>query len=184
MTSFLGVPVTVRGEVFGNLYLTDKRDGSPFTELDQELTVALAAAAGVAIDNARLVQRTREIDIAHERERIARYRRQLAAYGLALERIVGEPVVGGVLVHCRTDGPAEEIPLTAAAGIPEAFLTAFDALVLQMGLGMRGKNHLNPASRQRGGPSGSRRPLYRQHRSIADSFTCTILGRLGSRKRT
>ena len=46
-------------------------------------------------------------------ERIARYRRQLAAYGLALERIVGEPVVGGVLVHCRTDGPAEEIPLTA-----------------------------------------------------------------------
>jgi ATP-dependent helicase/nuclease subunit A len=48
---------------------------------------------------------------AHRAERIARYRRQLAAYGLALESILGEPVVGGVLVHCRADGPAEEIPL-------------------------------------------------------------------------
>ena len=48
---------------------------------------------------------------AHRADRIARYRRQLAAYGLALERVLGEPVVGGVLVHCRTAGPAEEIPL-------------------------------------------------------------------------
>lgn len=53
MDSFLGVPVRVRDEVFGNLYLTE-REGGPFTAEDQELIVALAATAGVAIDHARL----------------------------------------------------------------------------------------------------------------------------------
>lgn len=52
MHSFLGVPVTVRGEVFGNLYLTNQREGE-FTDEDLELISALAAAAGAAIDNAR-----------------------------------------------------------------------------------------------------------------------------------
>ncbi|MGH8869877.1 MAG: GAF domain-containing protein [Actinomycetes bacterium] len=56
MTSFLGVPVRVRGEVFGNLYLTEKRNGSDFTDEDVDLVVALAAAAGVAIENARLYE--------------------------------------------------------------------------------------------------------------------------------
>ena len=54
MTSFLGVPVRVRDRVYGNLYLTEKANGSPFSSEDEELLGALAAAAGVAIDNARL----------------------------------------------------------------------------------------------------------------------------------
>jgi GAF domain-containing protein len=54
MTSFLGVPIRVRDHVFGNLYLCDKADGDVFTDIDEEMTVALAAAAGVAIENARL----------------------------------------------------------------------------------------------------------------------------------
>ncbi len=54
MHTFLGVPIRVRGEVFGNLYLTEKLDGSRFTEVDEQVVVALAAAAGVAIENARL----------------------------------------------------------------------------------------------------------------------------------
>jgi signal transduction histidine kinase len=54
MTSFLGVPIRIRDEVYGNLYLTDKRDGSPFDEEDETLVTALSAAAGVAIENARL----------------------------------------------------------------------------------------------------------------------------------
>jgi signal transduction histidine kinase len=54
MRSFLGVPVRIRDEVFGNLYLTEKRGGDTFTEEDEEVVVALATAAGVAIDNARL----------------------------------------------------------------------------------------------------------------------------------
>ncbi|MFH8250182.1 GAF domain-containing protein [Microbacterium sp. B2969] len=53
MHSFLGVPVRVRGEVFGNLYLSNRRNGE-FTEEDEQLLSALAATAGFAIDNARL----------------------------------------------------------------------------------------------------------------------------------
>jgi signal transduction histidine kinase len=57
MRSFLGVPVCVGDSVFGNLYLTEKRSGGPFTEADTEVTQALAAVAGLAIENARLLER-------------------------------------------------------------------------------------------------------------------------------
>ncbi|MDP3892513.1 GAF domain-containing protein, partial [Nocardioides sp.] len=50
---FLGVRVRVRGTVFGNLYLTEKVDGSEFTEDDEALVEALATAAGYVIENAR-----------------------------------------------------------------------------------------------------------------------------------
>ena len=60
MRSFLGVPVRVRDEVYGNLYLTNKRDGGEFTEDDEAvLRRARQAAAGVAVDNARLYQAAR-----------------------------------------------------------------------------------------------------------------------------
>lgn len=54
MSSFLGVPVRIRDRVFGNLYLTEKVGGGDFTEQDEAIVVALAAAAGVAIENASL----------------------------------------------------------------------------------------------------------------------------------
>ncbi|MCU1677777.1 MAG: hypothetical protein JWM93_2535, partial [Frankiales bacterium] len=56
MKTFLGVPVVVRGEAFGNLYLTEKNGGGPFTEADQNIVLALAAAAGLAVQNARLYE--------------------------------------------------------------------------------------------------------------------------------
>ena len=56
MRTFLGVPVRIRGEVYGNLYLTEKASGQPFSEDDEVLVQALAAAAGIAIDNARLYE--------------------------------------------------------------------------------------------------------------------------------
>jgi len=59
MGSFLGVPVRVRDEVFGNLYLTNKRDGGEFTEDDEAVLVALGAAAGVAVENGRLYEAAR-----------------------------------------------------------------------------------------------------------------------------
>lgn len=59
MHGFLGVPVRCRGEVFGNLYLAEREDGSDFTSDDEELVVALAASAGVAIENARLYEESR-----------------------------------------------------------------------------------------------------------------------------
>jgi diguanylate cyclase (GGDEF)-like protein len=54
MTSMVGVPIKVRGEVYGHLYLTDKFGGRPFDEEDMDLAEALALAAGIAIENARL----------------------------------------------------------------------------------------------------------------------------------
>ncbi|WP_083127093.1 GAF domain-containing sensor histidine kinase [Mycolicibacterium tusciae] len=59
MKTFLGVPVRIRDEVFGNLYLTEKAGGQRFSEDDEVLVQALAAAAGIAIDNARLYEQSR-----------------------------------------------------------------------------------------------------------------------------
>ncbi len=59
MGTFLGVPVRVRGEVFGNLYLTEKRGGRSFSSDDERTVMALAAAAAVAIENSRLYERSR-----------------------------------------------------------------------------------------------------------------------------
>jgi signal transduction histidine kinase len=53
MTTFLGVPVRIRGTVFGNLYLTEKAGGVPFTEQDEVLVEALATIAGFVVENAR-----------------------------------------------------------------------------------------------------------------------------------
>jgi signal transduction histidine kinase len=63
MRSFLGVPVRIRDQVFGNLYLTEKKSGADFDDEDESVVVALAAAAGVAIENAKLYEDT------HRRER-------------------------------------------------------------------------------------------------------------------
>jgi signal transduction histidine kinase len=101
MTSFLGVPIVVRGEVFGNLYLCDKTDGELFTDLDEELAVGLAAAAGVAIQNARLHARAAKSATIEDRDRIARdlhdtVIQRLFAVGLSLQstlRLVHEPTV-------------------------------------------------------------------------------------------
>ncbi|RKT04557.1 GAF domain-containing protein [Streptomyces sp. 3211.6] len=59
MRSFLGVPIRVHTEVFGNLYLTEKRGGAPFTDEDLALMRVLASQAGIAIGNARLYETAR-----------------------------------------------------------------------------------------------------------------------------
>ncbi|SFR03124.1 Histidine kinase-, DNA gyrase B-, and HSP90-like ATPase [Lentzea waywayandensis] len=59
MHSFLGAPVRVRDEVFGNLYMTEKKGDGDFTADDEVVLEALAAAAGVAVENARLFERSR-----------------------------------------------------------------------------------------------------------------------------
>src|ERR671932_2173040 len=59
MRTFLGVPVRSRGAVFGNLYLTEKRGGGEFTQRDEDVVVALAAAAGIAVQNSRLFEEVR-----------------------------------------------------------------------------------------------------------------------------
>ena len=93
MRSFLGVPLLVRGEVFGNLYLTDKRGADHFTEEDESLAVALAVAAGIAINTSRMHIRLAELGLAAERERIARdlhdtVIQRLFATGLSLQAVL------------------------------------------------------------------------------------------------
>jgi signal transduction histidine kinase len=103
MRSFLGVPVMVRGEVFGNLYLTDKRSDEAFSEADEELLVGFATAAGIAIDNARLHASLSELALLQDRERIAMdlhdtVIQQLFAVGLSLQamlRRVRDPDLAG-----------------------------------------------------------------------------------------
>jgi signal transduction histidine kinase len=76
MHSFLGAPVTARGQVFGNIYLTEKQGAAEFDDEDERALVVLAAQAGVAVENARLYaeskQRERQLAILEDRERIAK----------------------------------------------------------------------------------------------------------------
>jgi signal transduction histidine kinase len=92
MESFLGVPIRVRGQVFGNLYLTEKTNGTEFTDADLEFAEALASVAGVAVENARLHSRVGELRVVEDRERIARdlhdtVIQRLFATGLALQSL-------------------------------------------------------------------------------------------------
>jgi len=93
MASFLGVPVYVGGQAYGNLYLTDKVGDEVFTDVDEEMAIALAAAAGTAIEKAWLHARVRELDVVADRERIARdlhdtVIQRLFATGLSLQNAV------------------------------------------------------------------------------------------------
>jgi signal transduction histidine kinase len=107
MTSFLGVPIRMRGVVYGNLYLTDKADAQVFTDVDQELAVGLAAAAGLAIENARLHEQARLAGLLDERERIARdlhddVIQRLFATGMSLQAVaqmVNDPVAAQRIVR-------------------------------------------------------------------------------------
>lgn len=60
MRTFLGVPIRVQGEIFGNLYLAEKDDGGEFTDYDLHMVRVLATEAGIAIGNARLYEAARQ----------------------------------------------------------------------------------------------------------------------------
>jgi signal transduction histidine kinase len=106
MRSFLGAPVVARGTVFGNIYLTEKQGASEFSEDDEAALVVLASQAGVAIENARLVEETqrqhRELErlsVLDDRERIAKELhdgviQSLFAVGMSLQgaaSLAGDP---------------------------------------------------------------------------------------------
>jgi signal transduction histidine kinase len=103
MRSFLGVPLRIGGSVFGNLYLTEKINGAEFTDADEELVVALAAAASATIETTRLQNRLADLLVVEDRERIAREMhdtviQRLFATGLSLAGIAGrvdDPEVAG-----------------------------------------------------------------------------------------
>ena len=94
MSSFLGMPIKVRDEVYGNLYLTEKDRSTEFTEDDIAVTGALALAAGIAVENARLHERVRRSAVFEDRDRVARdlhdtVIQRLFGLGLTLQGIAG-----------------------------------------------------------------------------------------------
>jgi signal transduction histidine kinase len=90
MTSFLGAPIRIRDLVYGNIYLTDKVGADEFTADDEAVIAALAVAAGIAVENARLHRRAGEVAVYEERDRMARdlhdgVIQRLFAIGLSLQ---------------------------------------------------------------------------------------------------
>ena len=125
MRSFLGVPIRVRDQVFGNLYLTEKQSATEFSQTDEELVVALASAAGVAIDNALLHQRLEQLALIGERERIARdlhdtVIQRLFATGMGLQGLVGR--IEGADLRERLQQAVDELDET----IREIRISIFD----------------------------------------------------------
>lgn len=95
MSGFLGVPIRIRDEVYGSIYLTQKRNGEDFTEEDERLVVVLASAAGVAIDSYRGHIARNQVGVLAERERIARdlhdlVIQRLFATGMSLQSIASD----------------------------------------------------------------------------------------------
>ncbi len=90
MRSFLGVPIVARGGIVGAFYLTDKLGSAEFSADDQNLIETFAAHAAVAIQNARLYERSRELNIVEERNRLARELHDSVTQRLFALRLTGE----------------------------------------------------------------------------------------------
>jgi len=95
MTSFLGVPISLRGRSLGRLYLTNKIGATEFTPDDETLVASFALHAGIAMENARLHEQLQGLAVIDERERISKdlhdgIIQNLYAVGLSLEDIADE----------------------------------------------------------------------------------------------
>jgi len=136
MTSFLGVPLRIRDEVYGNLYLADKVGWSEFTNDDVALVEALSMAAGIAIENARLHERVRSSAVYEDRDRMARdlhdtVIQRLFALGLTLQ---------GVAARLPTAAAGQ---LSQAVGELDSVITQVRSTIYELGMGneTRGVRH-------------------------------------------
>ena len=92
MRTFLGVPIIIRGHAWGNLYLSEKDDGAPFSEVDEETAVVLSEWAGVAVQNARLYE-----EAVTRRDELQRAVRGLEATAAIARAVGGETELDRVL---------------------------------------------------------------------------------------
>ena len=128
MSSFLGVPIKVRDEVYGNLYLTDKIGWSEFTIDDLALVEVLALAAGIAIENARLHQQVQVVAVYEDRDRLAR-----DLHDTVIQRLFG--------VGLNLQSMAGRAPGDMSAGLGEAVaeidrvIDRIRATIYQLGMG-------------------------------------------------
>lgn len=106
MHTFLGVPIIVRGTVFGRLYLTEKHGSDEFTKDDERIAMTLAAQAGVAIENARLYD-----EIQNRGDQLARRMKQLSS----VERVGNLLIQGGAIDEVLRSAVVEALILTGAS---------------------------------------------------------------------
>jgi signal transduction histidine kinase len=123
MHSFLGAPVRVGDEVFGNLYLTEKRGGGEFDAEDEAMLATLAVAAGVAIDNARVYEETRR------RQRLVEANAEVTRALLSGEdeAVVLEMIVGHARDILAADLGALALPCADGGHVRVALAVGVDA---------------------------------------------------------
>ncbi|MCB5181187.1 GAF domain-containing sensor histidine kinase [Streptomyces antimicrobicus] len=112
MTDFLGLPVRDGDEVLGALFLADKHGGGGFTEEDEDLLGILAQHAAIALTNARLYERSRELTIAEERSRLAHELHDAVAQKLFSLRLTAQ--AAAALVTRDPDRAKDELQQVAA----------------------------------------------------------------------
>jgi signal transduction histidine kinase len=121
MRSFLGAPVTARGQVYGNLYLTEKRDGEDFDADDERALTLLAAQAGVAIENAHLYEQAQD-----------RARRLEAVRAITTAILAGTDsaeILALIVGHARELVGADLASLALPAGTDRLVIEAADGLL-------------------------------------------------------
>ncbi|MEU9671307.1 GAF domain-containing sensor histidine kinase [Streptomyces bobili] len=126
MNSFLGVPIRVRDQVFGNLYLTEKRGGLQFDEEDEAVLSTLAVAAGVAIDNARLYEDSRLRE------------RWLQANAEITHRLMSGSEQGDVLALIAEQAREITGAALAVVAIP---MEGTDSLTVELAIGLQAEAH-------------------------------------------
>jgi signal transduction histidine kinase len=127
MTSFLGVPIKVRSEVYGNLYLADKVGSPEFSTDDVALAEALALAAGIAIENERLHQQVQRVAIYEDRDRLAR-----DLHDTVIQRLFG---VGLTLQSMASRAPGEMVEvLTYAVAEIDRVIEGIRSTIYQLGM--------------------------------------------------
>ncbi len=157
MRSFLGVPIRIRDQVFGNLYLTEKADADEFSADDEEIVIALATAAGIAIDNARLYEAagrrqrwlqataeitqllTGQIDQIGALRLVANRARDVAGADLAMV-LLSDPEVGDLYVEVaapESSGLEKSRVVLAGSGFERVVTTRQHAVLSRLDLAAR-----------------------------------------------
>ena len=128
MSSFLGVPIVSKGQVIAAFYLTDKEDAKEFSQADQEAIEMLAAHAAVAIENARLYERSRELSVVEERNRLARDLHDSVTQTLFSISLTAEAAVTAV----QRDPEAAKEQLASLRDLSRAALREMRSLIFEL----------------------------------------------------
>ncbi|MPZ89867.1 MAG: GAF domain-containing protein [Nitriliruptorales bacterium] len=128
MGSFLGVPIVAKGDVVGAFYLTDKLGAPVFSDRDQELIQLLAAHAAIALENARLFERSRELSVLEERERLARELHDAMSQTLFSLTLTAESAVSLV----RSDPEKAEAQIRGVQRLAREVTSELRTLVLEL----------------------------------------------------